>query len=439
MRYEHLFTHDFKCEPYWWERVPRGASEHAASLPRDADVLIVGSGYTGLHAALVTARSGRDTLVLEREPAIGWGCSTRNGGQVSIGVKGSFTDLARRYGAQGARALLEEGRRALDWIGEFVAQERIDCDYRVCGRFHGAYSPRAFEALARRVAQTPPDLAMGATVVPASEQHRELATERYHGGVIYPLHASLDPARYHDGLAERAKRAGARLLPGCAVLGLERSGRALRVRTSRGTVTAREVVVATNGYTGTATPWFRRRVIPIGSYIIATEALPERLLMRLMPHARVFSDTRRVVYYYRGSPDGTRILFGGRVSAGETDPRLSAPRLHAELVRIFPELETTRITHSWMGFVAYTFDTLPHTGAHDGIHYAMGYCGSGIALASYLGMLTGARLVGTKPVADCPFESFRFITRPGYTGHPWFLRQLVAYHRWCDRSGWGRP
>src|SRR5262249_36510693 len=172
----------------------------------------------------------------------------------------------------------------------------------------------------------------------------------------------------------------------CPATAIERDGRGFRVATPRGAISARNVMVATNGYSGPATPWFRRRVIPIGSYIITTEPLKPGLMARLMPRARVVSATRKVVSYFRPSPDRTRILFGGRVAYKETDPRVSGPRLHAEMCRIFPELQGTGITHSWVGFVAYTFDTMPHLGCQDGLHYAMGYCRSGISLASYFGM-----------------------------------------------------
>jgi glycine/D-amino acid oxidase-like deaminating enzyme len=153
---------------------------------------------------------------------------------------------------------------------------------------------------------------------------------------------------------------------------------------------------------------------------------------RLMPKSRAISDTRKVVYYYRAAPDRSRILFGGRVSHNETDPRVSAPRLHADLVQLFPELADTKVTHSWVGFVAYTFDELPHLGVHDGVSFAMGYCGVGVSMASYLGTRLGQQMLGRAEGATA-FDDLAFQTRPFYTGTPWFLGAAVMYYRWRDR------
>jgi glycine/D-amino acid oxidase-like deaminating enzyme len=218
------------------------------------------------------------------------------------------------------------------------------------------------------------------------------------------------------------------------VTGLTNRGDSVTLATARGGITARNVIVATNGYTGALTPWLRRRVIPIGSYIIATEPIAPELMARLFPTDRVVTDTRKVVYYYRPSPDRTRILFGGRVSIAETDPRKSAAPLKAEMARLFPELATVRVSRSWMGFVAYTFDTLPHLGAHDGIHYAMGYCGSGIGMASYLGMKLAKQLLGSDD-GRTAFDDIPFASRPYYFGRPWFLTPAIAWYRWKDRHG----
>ena len=426
------FTADFKAAPYWWDRTQRPKLEDP-SFQASADLVVVGSGYTGLCAALEAARAGRSTLVFDAGDA-GWGCSTRNGGQISTSVKPNYETLARRHGPEAAFGLLKEGQNALAWIGDFIAEEGIDCDFRVPGRFHAAHSPRHYERLARAIAQQPKGLEVPAHAVPRSEQRRELGTELYHGGVVYETHACLDPARFHQGLLERVVAAGASVVPHCAVSRIERDGERHRVTTARGKVIARDVIVATNGYTGAPTPWLRRRVIPIGSYMIATEPLPAEVMDRVMPTERIVSDSRKVVYYYRASPDRRRILFGGRVTSGEADPRRSGLLLRRDLVRLFPELAEVRISHSWMGFVAYTFDTLAHTGRQDGIHYAMGYCGSGVSMAGYLGTKVAQRLLG-RPEGRTALESVGFQTRPLYRGWPWFLPASVAFYRWRDALG----
>lgn len=425
-----LFTDDAKLTPYWWDIVPRPALPEV-SLPAIVDVLVIGSGYTGLSAALQTARGGRRTLVLDACDA-GWGCSTRNGGQISTSIKPGFAELARRHGVETAYRIVKDGQDSLAWVGDFVAHESIDCDFRVAGRFHAAHSPKQYEALAQRIRNQPIGLEVEAHMVPRAEQRSELGTDAYCGGVVYPRHASVNPARLHQGMLDRAIAAGAEAMANCCVTGLHRNGRGFAVKTPRGTVAARDVVVATNGYTSDLTPWLRRRVIPIGSYIIATEPLPREMMARLFPTDRVVSDTRKVVYYYRASPEGERVLFGGRVSANETDPRISGPRLHAELVRIFPELASVRISHSWHGFVAYTFDQLMHAGEQAGLHYAMGYCGSGVAMAGYLGMRVGQKVLGLAD-GQTGFDAVSFQTRPLYRGTPWFLAPTVMYYRWRDR------
>jgi hypothetical protein len=224
--------------------------------------------------------------------------------------------------------------------------------------------------------------------------------------MVMPHHATMHPAKYANALISLVRQAGATIVPRCRVEGLNReSSGGFTVTTSAGSVRAREVIVATNGYTGAITPWQRRRVIPIGSYIIATEELDPKVAQSLSPHARAMSDTRRLVFYYRLSPDRRRMLFGGRVAYMENDPRVSAPRLHARMTDIYPQLRNTKVSHSWVGFVAYTFDTLRHRPERR-LYYAMGYCGSvsGCKLFRFL-----MRAVG-KPEGKTPFDDLTFQT-----------------------------
>ncbi len=430
LRQRDIWAENWKDTPLWLNGCP-DIYEASVELPQSVDVVIVGAGYTGLNAAIETARGGRSTLVLDAERP-GWGCSTRNGGQISTSVKPSLEKLTAKYGRQRAKGIRKEGEIALNWIEDRIVAESIECDFRRAGRFHAAHSSDSYEHLARDADRLTREEGIEAYTVPRQDQRSELGSDVYHGGLVFPRHAALDPAKYHRGLLQRAIEAGVTVIGRCAVTGLSQTSAGHEVITTKGRVHARDVIIATNGYTQSLTPWLQRRVIPIGSYVIATEPLALDLVERLFPKDRVVSDTCKVVYYYRTSPDRRRILFGGRVSAGETDPSISGPRLYDDMCRIFPELRGRRISHSWMGTVAYTFDELAHIGRHEGVHYAMGYCGSGVSMASYLGMRVGQKVLGLKEGCTA-FDDMPFPTRPLYTGKPWFLPPVVAWYRWRDR------
>ena len=428
-------TQNCKASSYWLDDLQMPPSL-PSELQKSVDVVIIGSGYTGMHAAIETARGGRSTMVLDAQDP-GWGCSTRNGGQISTSIKPSFEKLSKKYGPERARAIRQEGETALEWIEEFVTTEALDCDFRRNGRYHAAHTPEHYNEIARNAETLRKLEGIEAHAVPRSEQRSELGSDVYHGGVVFARHASINPAKYHRGLLSLAIAAGAHVVGNCAVTGIKNEGHRFVLATERGAVHARNVIVATNGYTTGLTPWLQRRIIPIGSYVIATEPLPKDLMADLLPTNRIASDTCKVVYYYRSSPDGTRILFGGRVSANETDTTVSGPKLFTDMCRIFPQLEPFKVTHSWMGRVAYTFDELAHTGVHGGVHYAMGYCGSGVSMASYLGKRLGQKVLGLSE-GKTAFDGLNNPTRPFYKGNPWFLPPVVAYYRRRDRRQYER-
>ena len=427
MSNQSIFSTDYQNQSYWWAHTPRPQLP-AVEVPSQADVAVIGSGYTGLCAALQTARAGRTTIVFDAGDA-GWGCSSRNGGQISTGIKPSLHTLSRHYGAEHAARIIQTGDEALNWIGEFIQSENLDCDFKRCGRFYAAHSPRQFQKLVKSYGQR-----ADVDIVPKAEQSHEIGSDFYHGGIVQRSMASLDPARYHQGLLERVLQAGGHIIPHCPVTGIEAQDKGFRLHTAQSQIQTRDIIVATNGYSDLLIPWLRRRVIPIGSYMIATEPLPPGLCDELIPNDRNIVDTRRVIFYYRASPDRQRILFGGRVSLQETNPRLSAPALHTEMTRIFPQLESVKISHSWMGFIAYTFDAMPHLGRYQGIHYALGYCGSGIALASFLGTRIGLQVLDM-PEGCTAFDKVNFQTRPLYREKPWFLAPSLQYYKLRDRLG----
>jgi len=417
-----LYTDDYKSEPYWLEGVT-SLDVQDSTLPEKADVVVIGSGYTGLHTALQTARAGRKTVVIDKGN-IGCGCSTRNGGQVSSSIKPDIEELTKFFGQDCAKAIRREGENALNWIETFIKDEAIDCDFERNGLYYAAHTPRHYELIARDTEILQREDGIEAFAVSEQDQRTELGSNAYFGGVVFPNHAALHAAKYHSALAKKVSDAAGLLVSHCNANSIVRHASSgdsqFSIKTSKGTIKARNVMIATNGYTGELTPWLQRRLIPIGSYVIATEPLAKEKIDSLFPTARPVCDTCKVVYYYRASPDRTRVLFGGRVSANETNPMVSAPRLHQQMCRIFPELEHTRISNSWTGTVSYTFDSMAHTGIFNGMHYALGYCGSGISLSSYLGMRAGQKIIEHADGATA-FDNLPFPSRPLYRGKPWFL------------------
>jgi glycine/D-amino acid oxidase-like deaminating enzyme len=402
-------------------------------MPVAVDVLIVGAGYTGLAAARETAAAGRSTLVLDAG-AIGAGCSGRNGGQVAYSIKPSLKRLSLMYGEKRAYAICQEGRAAVAYLRALATQEAVDCDWRERGCFFGAHTPRHFALMVREAQQQVKGLEQRITVVPQADQRQEIASDFYHGGCVYHDDASVDPMKLLLALLRRAQESGALVQDHCAVKAIGTCRDGFEVSTARGVVRARRVLLATNGYSGALSPWHRRRVIPIGSYQIATEPLGAERVQSLIPRGRNIVDSRRIVVYFRASADNQRIIFGGRAALAEQNPLACVPRLQAMMTRIFPQLQSTQVTHAWVGWVAYTFDTLPHLGGHDGLHYCMGYCGQGVPLAPYFGKKIGQQMAGVEEgrtaIDDLPFPS-----RPYYFGTPWFLAPSVWAYRTLDAAG----
>ncbi len=418
--------------PLWLDDAPV-APRLPLELPARVDVLVVGGGYTGLSAARETALAGRSTLVLDAA-GIGTGCSSRNGGQVAYSIKPSYAELARRHGGERAHAICAEGLRAIAHLRSLATEEGIDCGWQPTGGFYGAHTPRHFAALVAEAENQPRGLEQRVTIVPRAEQHREIASDYYHGGCVYHDDASIDPRRLLLALLARALAAGASVVEGCAVASIAARDGGFEVHTARGVVRAGRVLLATNGYTGPLSPWHRRRVIPIGSYQIATARLGRERVHALLPGGRHISDSRRVVVYYRASPDGERLVFGGRASLDERDPLVCVPRLRAMVQRVFPQLTEVPVSHAWVGWVAYTFDTLPHLGQRHGIYHCMGYCGQGVVLAPYLGMRIGQQMAD-RPEGCTAFDGMAFPSRAYYTGVPWFLAPSVFVYRMLDAAG----
>ncbi len=427
-------TNAFRTAPYWWDAAE--PAERGANLPARTAVAVVGGGYAGLSAALTLRRLGHDVLVLDAE-RIGWGASSRNGGMVSGGLKVASSGLEKTHGPEGARRIADAAAASFPFIEETIAREAIDCDYIRCGRFVPAWTQKHFDGLAARADYLAEVTGLPTRMLPRAQQREALGSDHYHGGMIADASGSLHPGKYARGLARAAERAGAVLMDGVRVGGIARAGDGFALSTSAGDLDADAVLVATNGYSrgadgACAMPWLARRMIPVGSYIIATEPLGTEVIDRLFPGRRMISDTKRVLNYFRPSPDGTRVLWGGRASFGPTTPEAAAPVLHGFMTEVFPALRDTAITHSWTGNVAFTFDFLPHIGVQDGLHYAAGCQGSGVAMATWLGHQAALKIAGAANERFA-LDGLAFPTLPGYRGDPWFLPMVGGWYRLRDR------
>ncbi len=427
-------TADFRNDSYWLDAAGPAMAKLSGepdSLPVSADVVIIGAGYTGLSAALELARAGRKVVVLDAV-GVGAGCSSRNGGLVGPSFhKLGLDGLTASHGQEKANNVIAESRDCLEFLVDLIEREQIDCDLRRSGRFRGADKPEHYEDLAREVEGLKKAVELEADMIPQSDQRAEIGSDAYHGGVVYHRDGHLHPGKYAAGLAAQAAAAGAQIIGQSAVSGVRRDGKTFTLSVDARQIEADQVLVATNGYTPPVLGWFRRRILPIRSAIIATEAVDPAVITELSPKDRCLGGTSRLMLYYRPSSDGTRMILGGRTFHLDDRPMSYTGDLHRQLVRIFPQLSEVKISHGWSGTVAYTFDHVPHLGQHNGLFYAMGYCGSGVGRSTYYGNKIAKKMLGD-PDGATALDGLSFKTRPFYTGTPWFLPAILRWHAFMD-------
>jgi glycine/D-amino acid oxidase-like deaminating enzyme len=390
-------------------------------------VVVVGGGYTGITAATRLARRGKAVVLLERQQ-LGFGASSRNGGMVLPGFKLGLTTLIHRFGDRG-RQLYQSTLDAIRLVEETIAANAIACEYEPTGHLHLAHRPTHLSVMITEAGLLREMFELKTRMVPAAELASEVGSSRYAGGVLVEAGGGLHPAKYFAGLLRIALAAGASLHDHLPALTIRRRAGGFAVQTPRGSIECGDVLVATNGYTDAVAPALRRRVIPIGSYIIATEPLAEDQLRGLIPHRRMLFDSKNFLYYWRLSADN-RMLFGGRASFDATTIPSAREWLYAAMLDVHPQLAGTRVENAWGGKVGFTMDRMPHIGRLEGITYALGYCGTGVAMSTYFGRLA-ADLVSGDELPACWQRPFRAV--PLYRGNPWFLPAVGAYYAALDR------
>lgn len=416
-------------EPFWWQAAPPRVLQQQPIAP-NSDVVIVGAGYTGLSAALTLARAGRTVQVFDRMRP-GEGASTRNGGITSGSLRPGYKEMVKTFGEARAKAIQAEAIAAREWLGEFIKTEQLDCDYAMSGRFTGAANIEDYDGLARDAEFMNKMFGLDIQPVARAEQRTILGTDFYHGGVIRGDIGGLHPAKLHAEMLRVALAAGVTVHGETRVTGIRSEADGFEVETARGKVRAAQVITGTNGYTDESDRWLRRRLVPVRSRIIATAPLPDALMRRLMPRGVMCSETRKLYYYYRPSPDGQRILFGGRDGTIAGDPQWPTDHLRQALVDIFPELASTEISHSWFGHVAMNRDYIPRVFSRQGVRYAAGYCGSGVVWANWAGRKAALQVLGD----DAGQTAFDFrppAMIPMYNGTPWFMPVVYSWLTFQD-------
>ena len=417
-----------------------GDSDTITPFPEKVDVAVIGGGYTGLSAAYTLAKQGVNVIVLEAE-SIGWGASSRNGGMALTGLKLPMQTVIKRYGKSLARDLFQCSLDSVSIVEQIVNEEKIDCGFARTGHLLTANKPQHYEALKEEVEFMAKEFNHKVKLVPPKELKDEIGSAIYHGGLVDEGSAGLNPAQYVAGLARAAEKAGARLHARARVDRIERAssslsvnGKRFSIQTKRGPLNAESVFVATAGYTGNVIKKLQKKVIPIGSFIIVTERLSDKLAHELSPKNRMIFDFKHYLNYFRLWDN--RMIFGGRAAffpETENTIQRSGEILQREMAQVYPQLKDVKVEYVWGGTLDFAFDMMTHVGNDDGMYYALGYAGHGVAMGTYLGKTVAEAMI-KDTIEEHPFTQYKFPGAPLglYNGFPWFLPFAGMWHKILD-------
>lgn len=428
-------TEDFRQTPYWWDALSDTASaSQDEPLPQKVDVVVVGAGLTGVEAGRVLSQAGRWVVAIDAGVP-GRGASTRNAGQIGRNFKHSFGSLCKSVGVEAAKGYFGELRAAYDAVASLGAESGEAIGWRKCGRVIGAMSTAHLERLHAEYSLRLSQIGEEVEFLDRAAVSRELGSELYFGGIRILENGAIHPGMYYEFMQARARTAGLSIIGNTAITGVSGRPGAFEVHTSRGKVRCSNVLIATNGYSGPALPWFERRLAPINAYMVATQPLPAEVWQQVLPEYRSYHDNRRRSHFMTFSPDGSRLLFGGRTGTHPFSLMKIATNLLEDMGFIFPALRGISISHAWTGRCAATRDLFPHVGVNpDGLHYALGYCFSGNAMGPYLARKAAAMILGKTDEAHTLFnKNQQFPAMPLGTRGPWFMPMMLNYYAWADR------
>ncbi|MBK8825090.1 MAG: FAD-binding oxidoreductase [Anaerolineales bacterium] len=418
---------------YWHTTIKMPDDSNLTPIPEKVDVAIIGGGYTGLSAARTLAKRGVNVAVLEAE-TIGWGASSRNGGMTLTGLKVPMQTIIKKYGRDIAKELFQCSIDSVNTVEEIIKEENINCGFSRTGHLLAANKPKHFDALKDEVEFMAKEFNHKVHLVAPGELKSEIGTDVYHGALVDDVSGGLNPAQFVTGLADAAEKAGANLCARARVNRLRRGENRFVLETERGALSAESILVATSGYTGNVTQKLQKKIIPIGSFIIATERLSDELAHELSPKNRMIFDFKHYLNYFRLWDN--RMIFGGRAAffpENKNTIAQSGEILRREMIQVYPQLRDTKVEYVWGGTLDFAFDQMTHVGELDGVHYSLGYAGHGVAMGTYLGKTVAEAMLNGN-IKDHPFAKFDFPNAPLglYDGRPWFLPFAGMWHKILD-------
>ena len=423
-----------RYESFWQSTAPVFDGAAAGPVEGTYDVAVVGGGFTGLSAARRLAMGGAKVVLLEAD-RVGAGGSGRNGGHLNNGIAHGYADAEKHFGAERAKALYLAYDAAIEEIERVIAEEGISCDFRRSGKLKLASKPSHVAGLRanfeRIHAAVDPDTAF----LEAKDLAGEIGSPAFHAAMRYDKSAMMHMGRYVHGLAEAVIRRGATIFEKAPVTARRTIAGGTELTTPRGTVTAKTVMVATGAYTPSTFAYHRRRLISVGSFIVATRPLTEAEIAATMPGNRTCVTSFNIGNYFRLAPDN-RLIFGGRARfsavSDQTSDAKSGHILRASLGRIFPQLGEIELEYCWGGLVGMTADRFPRAGFADGVFYAMGYSGHGAHMANLMGTIVADEILGR--ATPNPLQGLSWPAIPFYSGKPWFLPLVGLWFKFLDAT-----
>lgn len=420
-----------RSESYWLDTSPSFTGAQAGAVEGQVDVAVIGGGFTGLSAARALAMKGASVVVLEAGRVIGE-ASGRNGGQCNTGVAQDYSALTASLGADRARAYYQAYASAVQTVISLVEQEQISCNLQRNGKLKLAAKAMHVEGMARTCELIRREVDADVDMLTAEQTRSEVNSASFHGGLLQRNGVQMHVGQFGVGLADAAVRHGARIYQGAAVKDWRANATGYQINTAKGSVQTKQILLATGACQHGGLSWYRRRIVPVGSFVIATEPLPKALVHELFPGQRAYVTSRMIGNYFRLTPDN-RLLFGGRARfamSNSTSDAKSGKVLQAAMVQMFPQLAHVKIDYCWGGLVDMTSDRLPRAGEHDGIFHSMGYSGHGVQMSVHMGQVM-AQVMDGKPEAN-PWRELDWPAIPGHFGTPWFLPFVGAYYRFQD-------